>query len=124
MMRMLLRITKGRALMQAFDYIPEQDIFTRQKIDEEQVAEKRSKSIFVILYQSSAENILMSKIIKICELFNTSRFKIPNINEYEDSLKELTSNIREQERYLKESRSSSINFIKLRAGTVSLFSII
>lgn len=124
---MILRVTKGRAVMQAFDYVPEPtelDLGVEAQINLQTDEDKRSKSIFLIMLQASSENLLMSKVIKICDIFNTSRYKIPATDEYQGQIKQLLLDIKDQERVLKESISSSLNFIKARAGNVSIYMFI
>lgn len=112
-MRMLFRVTKGRAIMEVFDYVYE-------NTDEDTKIENLpSKKIFVIVFQSTSENILKSKVIKICDLFGASRYQLPNRNEYNFSINQIKEEITTQEKILKEGKSSAIKFLKERSGSVS-----
>lgn len=111
-MRMLFRITKGRAIMETFDYQYE-GVQPETKIEN-----LPSKKIFVIVFQSTSENILKSKVIKICDLFGASRYQLPSRNEYNASINQLNEEISTQDRILKEGKKSAIEFLKGRAGSV------
>ena len=39
------------------------------------------KKIFTIIFQGSAENILLQKLLKVCEVFQASRYPVPKNSE-------------------------------------------
>lgn len=120
MMRMLTRVSKGRAIIHAFDFNPEANIYLLHSKEEQKGEIKLAKSIFFIIFQTSDGNILQNKLIKVCDLFNASRYKIPEKNELNQALQKINLDIKEQDRILTESKYSSLNFINSRTGVVSI----
>lgn len=101
--------------MEVFDYVYE-GVEPDTKIEN-----MPSKKIFVIVFQSTSENILKSKVIKICDLFGASRYQLPQRNEYKYSIDQIKEEISTQESILKVGKNSAKKFLEERAGSVSLF---
>ena len=110
--RMIFRASKGRACIETFDM--ENTNFS----DPLEI-----KKIFLIVFPSSEENILMNKLLKICDIFNTSRYKVPSINEFNIEYPDLLSEIKQKESILNESKSTIKRYITEKLGEVSSFSL-
>ena len=122
MSRMVMRNSRGRAIIQTFDYEPNDSPYLEEiKKDSNNDKDNISlrKTVFIIISQASDESLMMSKIIKICDLINASRFKIPESGDYKSIIDEINKTILDQEQVLKETRLSALNFIGQRAGNVS-----
>lgn len=118
MKRTIFRVSKGRAYPTFFEFYP---VYTLQN----QVATKSTqivlKKIYIIFYQGTMQNLLLSKILKVCEIFNASRFEVPDDNEFHAVVADLNKEIEEKNLMLKEVHNSSLDFIRNKVGTVSLF---
>lgn len=104
MKRMIFRASKGRACMQTFD------------MEEKEDSHKRK--IFLLVFPGSAEGVLMNKLIKICDIFNASRYKVPSINEFNIEFPQLEAEIRQKKHILEESKNSAIKFLKENTNDV------
>ena len=104
MKRMIFRASKGQAFFEAFEL---------EKVN------NNKKKIFLIVFPSSEQGVLMAKLIKICDIFNASRFKVPSIKEFGIEFPQLENEIKTKEHILDESKSSAIKFIRQKIGDVS-----
>lgn len=53
-----------------------------------------SKKIFSVVFVGGAENILLKKILKICEIFQASRYAVPRSTKIQEELDALLGNQR------------------------------
>ena len=70
MKRMIFRLSRGRAMVTYFDYDHKGEVTPSEKF----YLKKDQKKIFTIFFQGGVEGILLNKLIKICDLFNASRY--------------------------------------------------
>ena len=108
MKRMIFRVSKGRASPTFFEYNPEM-IFNEDSIS-------ASKKIYVVFFQETLEGVLLQKIIKVCDIFNASRFSIPPREQFQGAFKDLQTEIAEKQNLLNKVKMSSISFIKNKVG--------
>jgi len=108
MKRMIFRASKGRACFQ---------VFNMSNPDDKENSHLRQ--LFLIIFPGSEENIMMNKLIKICDIFNASRYKVPSINEFSIEFPELKNEIFEKKNILNESKSTAVNYIRAKIGEVS-----
>ena len=80
---------------------------------------KTQKKIFTIFFQGGAENILLNKLIKICDLFGASRYNIPRREEVLSDISKLQNEINEKKSFLKQAENSIRDFIKGKIGYVN-----
>jgi V-type H+-transporting ATPase subunit a len=107
MKRMIFRISKGRAIPTFFDLITENKI----------IKTKTQKKIFTIFFQGGVENVLLAKLIKVCDLFNASRFNIPRREEIQSQITQLQNEIFEKNSFLKQASTSIKNFLQDKVGS-------
>jgi V-type H+-transporting ATPase subunit a len=107
MKRMIFRISKGRAIPTFFDLVTENKI----------VKTKSQKKIFTIFFQGGVENVLLSKLLKVCDLFNASRFNIPRREEIQIQITQLQNEIFEKNSFLKQATTSIKNFMQDKIGS-------
>jgi V-type H+-transporting ATPase subunit a len=107
MKRMIFRISKGRAIPTFFDLVTENKI----------VKTKTQKKIFTIFFQGGVENVLLSKLLKVCDLFNASRFNIPRREEIQAHITQLQNEIFEKNSFLKQASTSIKNFLQDKVGS-------
>lgn len=105
MKRMIYRASKGRACFETFDRDLKED--------------SHLKKIFMIIFPGSSEGVLMGKLLRICDLFNVSRYQVPSINEFKIEYPELLNDIKQKEHIMDESRKTTISFIREKIGEVS-----
>ena len=67
------------------------------------------------------EKVLLNKIIKICDLFNVSRYVLPKPEEMQYSINILRNEILEKEKFLDEMDKSLVSFFEYRIGDVINF---
>lgn len=112
MKRMIFRISKGKAMATYFD-------FNNNYLDVPNDTKAVSKKIFtIILPTGGPENILLSKVLKICDLFNASRFNVPSRENIKTQVENLQKEINEQREYMKEAELTIKNFLKEKFGDV------
>ena len=58
------------------------------------------KKIFSVMFSGGAENILLKKILKICEIFQASRFQIPKNSQINDTINNLNQEISDKKNLL------------------------
>jgi hypothetical protein len=108
MKRMIFRASRGCA---CFDFFNMSNPSAKEN--------SHLRQIFLIIFPGSEENILMNKLIKICDIFNASRYKVPSINEFSIEFPELQNEIFQKQHILSESKSSTIKYIREKIGEVS-----
>ena len=101
MKKMVFRASKGRAIFETFEMISHQ------------------RKIFLIVLPGSREGLMYSKLMKICDLFNVSRYKVPTINEFQIEKPQLDSEIAQTQNILFESKQTAIKYLKQRIGDIS-----
>lgn len=115
MKRMIFRLSRGRAIPTFFDLITENKfaviVRIKQKI-------RTQKKIFTIFFQGGTENILLNKLIKICDLFGASRYNIPRRSEVMGEIGKLQNEINEKKNFLKQAENSIREFIRNKVGFV------
>ena len=52
------------------------------------------KKIFTIIFTGSAENVLLHKLLKVCEIFQASRYPVPKASEIKGEIKAIEEEIR------------------------------
>ena len=107
MKRMIFRISKGRAIPTFFDLVTENKV----------VRTKNQKKIFTIFFQGGVENVLLAKLLKVCDLFNASRFNIPRREEIQTHITQLQNEIFEKNSFLKQASTSIRNFLQDKVGS-------
>jgi V-type H+-transporting ATPase subunit a len=115
MKRMIFRASKGRAVATFFD-LGSEDSY-KVKEGEKNLIKKK---IFTIFFQGGTENILLHKVLKICDLFGASRYNIPRADEITGHLHNIQSEILEKRTFLKEAEMSIKNFLKEKLGQVCI----
>ena len=120
MKRMLFRISRGRALTAFYsleissdeykltskvrqrnaDFIENQN--TRlQKLSamiqsKDLFTVNTKKKIFTIIFPGSEENILLSRLLQVCEIFQASRYTIPKISDVVKDINEIAKEIKDK----------------------------
>ena len=61
---------------------------------------KNRKKIFSVVFTGGAENILLKKILKVCEIFQASRYAIPKSLKIQSELSDLAKDIAEKKNIL------------------------
>lgn len=105
--RMIFRASKGRAYPTFFEFYP--------TFDSNNVIPKK---IYFIFYQD--QSVLLSKIVKVCDIFNASRFNIPDLKDFEGVLVNLDRDINQKRSMLKELHTTTHEFIRDKIGSVIL----
>ena len=105
MKRMIFRVSKGRAVLHSYllGHDNHEEVKHLEKLD--------TKRIFIILFTGSSEGFLYQKIIKVCEIFNSSRYTVPSLNEFNILYPQLESDINQKQSILKESKLSLENIL-------------
>ena len=139
--KMIFRMGKGRAMITYFDFpdyeryiLNELNIFSsyetqiKDKTLQKVVKLKESmempnnnslfsgKTIFVLFFPSSGDSILQSKMIRVCDMFNASRYKIPKSSSVMQLINELKREIDSNLTVFKETNNYIQNFIHERGG--------
>ena len=88
------------------------------------------KKIFTIIFTGSEENILLTKLLKVCEVFQASRYPIPKnsevrneINKIEQDIKDKKNLISSLEKNLQDFCLSSNSFETKRGYKYSLYKL-
>lgn len=105
MKRMIFRVSRGRASPSFFE-------LSMSKSTGKDEVEKVTKKIFLIFSPGGQENILMQKLIKVCDIYGASRFNIPKTEEMRSEIVQLNSDISEKEGYLKSSKTLLEDFLR------------
>lgn len=120
MKRMIFRASKGRAMATFWDmngYEPE----VKSRVVK--------KKIFTIFFQGGAENVLLYKLLKICDLLGVSRYNVPKRDDMNTSIMNLQSEITEKKSFLEVTSLSIKNFLKdklgndLQPGKIEMFKL-
>lgn len=109
MKRMIFRMSKGRAIPTFFDLI------TENKLNKVKV----QKKIFTIFFQGGIENVLLAKLLKVCDIFGASRYTIPKREEIQPQINLLQNDINEKKTFLKQAETSIKDFIRDKIGNVN-----
>ena len=108
MKRMILRISRGRATPSFFDL----------EVKSSASKEKIFKKIFLVFFPSGQDNFLLQKIIKVCDIYNASRFALPRNEEIKGEIIQIQRDITEKEGYLKQAKTLIDDFLKERVGNI------
>ena len=52
------------------------------------------KKIFTIIFTGSAENVLLQKLLKVCEIFQASRYPVPKASEIKAEITKIEDEIK------------------------------
>ena len=55
-----------------------------------------NKKIFTVIFTGGEENILLQKILKVCEIFQASRYPVPKNSEIQGEIKNITTEIQDK----------------------------
>lgn len=119
MKRMIFRASRGTAIASFFDIEEDKNKEHKSKIE---------KKIFIIFYPSEGKEILRGKLLKICDIFNASRYQ-PENDDAVSTIEELRKSIDEKKNILKASRKEIKNYLYDISGTsfipgkISLFKL-
>ena len=136
MKRMIFRTSRGRALVSFYDLSINNDEYLYTSsirhrgfsfannnkkgsiINDSYFIDGHKKVIFNILFQSGVENVLLGKILKICELFQASRYNVPNRNEIQIEISKIEDDIKQKKNLLIQTEKS-INDIITRINDIN-----
>jgi len=100
--KILFRVTRGMAFTSISDIIKpklveKKDTQAQQTYFKDQIgAENKDKSVFLIVYQGGAMDMMKGRLNRICESFGASKYGIPeDPNAFDNKLKEIDGQIRE-----------------------------
>ena len=113
MKRMLFRVSKGNVMSTFFDLIEDYN-----KFDDDCI--KVPKKIFVLFFNSSGEEILKSKILKVCDIFQVSRYSIPKSTTLENQINEVNELMFSNKALILGLNKSISNYIYDRIGSLSI----
>lgn len=119
MNRMVLRISRGRAMVTFFDFVyPEELVFNFTK------DKKIQKKIFIIFFPIEGRDFLYKKLLQICDVLSASRYRLPEMNEDENPIETLKNQIMEKKNYLIQAEGSIKNFLRDVCGNENKLSIL
>ena len=72
----------------------------------------QKKKIFSVVFTGGTENILLKKILKVCEIFQASRFAVPKNSKIRGELEMLTRDIKDKKLMLQNIERSLIDLLK------------
>lgn len=121
MKRMVFRASKGRALVTFFDLSDVTLCENVIRLDDENIIDM-NKRIYTIFFHGENQSYLMEKIIKICDLFNCSRYNISNRVEIKKIIEACDKEIREKQNFLREADWSIRNNLRDKLGNVKIYS--
>ncbi len=75
-------------------------------INESDMLNNQKKVIFNILFQGGVENVLLGKILKICEMFQASRYNVPKREEIQNEISKIEDDIKEKKNLLVQTEKS------------------
>ncbi len=107
MKRAIFRISRGRAVPTYFDLVTDNKTLRGPSV---------LKKIFTIFFQGGVENVLLSKLLKVCDIFGASRFSIPRRDEMQVQINQLQSEITEKKNFLRQADTSIKDFIRNKIG--------
>ena len=107
--RTIFRVSRGRAMPSFFD-------FKGMQVGRNII----QKKLFTItFFNDSGDSILFNKLYKVCDLFNATRYTIPNTNQIPIKLEKIENEIRlYEDKILRNIRQNLKKFISYRAGDV------
>ena len=70
------------------------------------------KKIFSVVFTGGGENILLSKILKVCELFQASRYSVPKSSKIREELDILSRDIKDKKIMLQNIEKSLVDILK------------
>ena len=135
MKRMIFRVSRGRAIASFYNLVINNDeylytssirnrgfSFADKKkkkklnnyddnekssfINESDMLNNQKKVIFNILFQGGVENVLLGKILKICEMFQASRYNVPKREEIQNEISKIEDDIKEKKNLLVQTEKS------------------
>ena len=115
MKRMIFRISRGRAFPTFFEF-PSQKKEIKIQVNFFLIQDQ--KRIFSIFFQTGIENILMGKLLNICDIFSASRYEIPAREKLHSELNQLNVEIEEKLRFIGQSENAIKIFIQDKLGLV------
>ena len=88
------------------------------------------KKIFNIIFQGGEENVLLGKILKVCEIFQASRYNVPKNSEIQNEIERLEKEISDKkdllirtEMNLKDILLKTIAYSKNKNSKFSLYKL-
>ena len=121
MNRMILRSSRGNAMVTFFDFqYPENIILPFMRKE----STKIEKKIFIIFYPSEGKDYLLRKLLNICDILYASKYNPPNDKENNEILNDLDIVIREKKDYLIQAEGSIQNYLREICGSYNSFAII
>ena len=75
------------------------------------------KKIFNIIFQGGEENILLNKILKVCEIFQVSRYHVPPSSQIQEEIRNIETEIRDKKDLLIK---TEMNLKDILIKTISL----
>ena len=72
------------------------------------------KKIFTIIFQGSAENILLQKLLKVCEVFQASRYPVPKNSEITNEINKIEEEIKLKKNLLSSIEKTLLDFCNTR----------
>jgi hypothetical protein len=120
MKRMIFRASKGRALVTFFQ-MPNVTLYENVIVLADDFRYNMNKRIYTIFFHGENSSYLMEKIIKICDLFNCSRYNIPNRDEIKRIIEACEKEIIEKQNFLREADGSIRNNLREKLGSVYFY---
>jgi hypothetical protein len=124
MKKMIHRASRGRAIVTFFDFLHNYSEFKLLKRDKEKEKNIVKKKIFTIFFQGGMENVLLQKLLRICDVLGASRYNIPRREDMISNMTELHNEISEKKNFLKEVEGMLKKFLKEKIGNNVNFYII
>ena len=125
MKRMIFRISRGRAIASFYNLNINDDEYlytssvrhrgfsfankntkSTSLIKEHNILDNKQKVIFNILFQGGVENVLLGKILKICEMFQASRYNVPKREEIQFEIRKIEDDIVQKKNLLVQTEKS------------------
>ena len=72
------------------------------------------KKIFTIIFQGSSENILLQKLLKVCEVFQASRYPVPKNSEIKNEINKIEEEIKLKKNLITSIEKTLIDFCNTR----------
>ena len=70
------------------------------------------KKIFTIIFTGSAENVLLQKLLKVCEVFQASRYPVPKNSEISNEINKIEEEIKLKKNLLSSIEKTLLDFCK------------
>jgi len=113
--RMVFRASKGRSFVTLFDI--SETMLLENGVYQYNSMPYNEKKIYTIFLPTNGK-FLLGKIINITDIYNCSRYIIPNKHEIKNIIEVCNKNIEEQQKFLKEAEGSIRNNLRNKFGTV------